>query len=360
MKQLIAIGVVVCLIAAGALVYRLRSRPAVKQPLSPVYVASGYGGFRKAGALTPGPSPNIRRGEKAKQSADPEKAVVDAYKAGDYKKVEQVGAKVVRTATKPVAARTKLVMAYSAALRKDLSLARNRFAELRHEASSLPKPERPAVSLTGESQASLEEEAAYQHAVCTAALGEKEEAEKEYIAFMKAYPESPLLHAAVKRVARFHGGNIPAEADAAWKQAMRAARAHEKARQKAQSMCGPECLAEVVRRNQWPRTSTSTIASLAAELGTDENGTTLQALIQAARKRGFDSRGLQVTHKRLTEQKLPVIALTQGSHFVLVEKVGSDGVWVWNPDGQGVGKPSQIKYTPAEWAKAWNGIIVTL
>jgi hypothetical protein len=102
---------------------------------------------------------------------------------------------------------------------------------------------------------SLEAEAASQHAVLTAALppgppnfGGKEAAEREYCAFMRAYPESPLVHAAVKRIAPFHGGDVPPAAEAVWKQAVRIAADKRKARNWQNALCGPECLAELLRR----------------------------------------------------------------------------------------------------------------
>ena len=167
------------------------------------------------------------------------------------------------------------------------------------EAGAVP-PDRP-VSETGEPLPTLEEEGAYQHAVLTAALagaaeGESalssptpdpqrptprasalssptpdpqrptpresvlssptpdpqrptlREAEAEFLDFIRRYPESPLVHAAVRRIARMHGGDLPQEAEAARKAAVAETGRRERLRARARSMCGPEVLAELLRR----------------------------------------------------------------------------------------------------------------
>jgi hypothetical protein len=282
--------------------------------------------------------------------------------------------------------RARQVMAFAAARRKDLTLARARFAQVRTEAvnaaQALPEvADRPAP-VDGSPAATLEENAAFQHAVCTAALGDKAAAEKEYIAFMRTYPESPLVHAAVKRIARFHGGDIPAEADAAWKQAMAAARAKEQERQRQASLCGPECLAELLKRQGRAGDTAETAAlieKLAREMKTGADGTTLVALTETARRHGFpNANGYDLSAKGLAAQRLPVITLIAPGHYVLVEKVGADGsVTYWDPNGgstlpkglpsiamagqSGATTPPAVGTAPAkEWKSLWKGITLVL
>jgi hypothetical protein len=305
--------------------------------------------------------------------------------------------------------------AFATAQDGDLAEARDRFARLHREASALPDHGGPlpgsgvqvfrssgvqdpgtagsaelgeehAVTVRGEVLPTVEEDAAYQHAVLTAAIaagrgaGKAEsgassqrggaslppgsstlhvppstldaprptlhEAEREFIHFMRDYPESPLVHAAVRRIGMLHGGDIPKSAEAVWRQAVRIAQAREKARQRARSMCGPEVLAEILRRysprsaQRPPRDFTTegtereprgskergmgsgqssavrgkaaagveapsppalggqggnSREALAKELGTDERGTTLKVLAAALRRRGFTARGLRLT-----------------------------------------------------------------
>src|SRR5207248_8661380 len=116
--------------------------------------------------------------------------------------------------------------------------------------------DRRSVGSTPNAQGpTLEEDAAYQHAVLTAAIEGPAKGEAEYCAFMRSYPESPLVHAAVKRIGRLHGGDIPPPAEAVWKQAMRVAQARQKERDRLAALCGPECLAELLRRRSGGETA---------------------------------------------------------------------------------------------------------
>jgi TolA-binding protein len=106
-------------------------------------------------------------------------------------------------------ARARRVQAFAAARRRDFPLARQRFALLWQEAARLPDRGKQAAS-PGENPPTLEAEAAYQHAVLTAALGDTQAAEAEFKRFIRQYPESPLVHAAVQRIGKLHGGNVMA------------------------------------------------------------------------------------------------------------------------------------------------------
>jgi hypothetical protein len=214
-------------------------------PPPPVYTSKGYGGSTLPRA--PAPDPRFL-------PADPARPALDAYNAGRYLEAEAGAAQFIRQAAsssdpavQKQVAQARRVLAFSAARRKDFHLARERFAHLRQEAAQLPDRGRPEAK-PGENPPTLEEEGAYQHAVLTAALGDRTAAEAEFRAFMRSYPESPLVHAAVRRIARFHGGNLPKDAEAVWQQAMQTVQAREKERQVQRSLCGPEILAEILRR----------------------------------------------------------------------------------------------------------------
>ena len=66
--------------------------------------------------------------------------------------------------------------------------------------------------------------------------------------FMRSYARSALVHAAVKRIGRMHGGDVPKDAEGLWKQAMAVQKAADEADRRADALCGPECLAELMRR----------------------------------------------------------------------------------------------------------------
>jgi hypothetical protein len=315
-------------------------------------------------------------------------AAVEHYSAGKYPEAERAALGVVDGAGESgdgleERARARWVLAFSAARRKDFPLARERFASLRKEAAAVP--EAKVSDEAGDGEPTLEEEAAYQHAVLTLALASqpagkgvqafrssgvqgdagsagpaarreagdpdssgtpgrgtapgvktkagvsggshpssfilhpsRADAEREFMAFLREYPESPLVHAAVRRIARMHGGDVPEEAERLWRRAMKIQRSREAERERERSMCGPEVLAEILAREvkskkvkgksgsegvqedraHDPATSPPhhpTAEELAREMGTDARGTTLQALAETARRHGFAAKGLRLT-----------------------------------------------------------------
>lgn len=292
---------------------------------------------------------------------DPLKPAVDAYNKGEYRQAEAAAQKIItanagsndpKKRRKSVEAR--YVLAFSAARRRDMAEARDRFGVLRQEAAKLPDKGKQ-TPLPGAARPTLEEEGAYQHAVCTAAMGDKKAAEAEYMAFIRNYPESPLTSAAVQRIERLHGGKQVPEAEAAWQKASQIARERQEARQKAMekalSKCGPECLAEILRREGKPSTDTA----LANELKTTTQGTTLLAMVRVAKEHGLQAEGLSLTQKGLLKQPLPLIAMTQPGHYVVVEKATPEEVTIWDPSGQGIGKPGTRTYKMSDWLFQWTG-----
>jgi len=120
-------------------------------------------------------------------------------------------------------------------------------------------------------------------------------------------------------------------------------------------MCGPACLAELLRR-QGEHADTRLLAS---EMGTNEQGTSLEALAKAAKKRGMQAQGFSLTQCGLSKQHLPVIVLLTPGHYVLVDEVTSDHVTVWDPFGKGIGEPGVHQYPMKDWSRMWTGIALT-
>ena len=125
---------------------------------------------------------------------------------------------------------------------------------------------------------------------------------------------------------------------------------------RAASMCAPKCLSELLRR----RGKTVSVEALAKEMKTDENGTSLLALSDAAKKRGFHPQGLKVTEAGLRQQFLPAVAFLGPGHFVLVEKITPSRIYVWDPSTSENGKPSAKDYSLLEWKRSWGGVVLTL
>ncbi|MFN3648767.1 MAG: hypothetical protein ACK47B_04225 [Armatimonadota bacterium] len=172
------------------------------------------------------------------------------------------------------------------------------------EAKSQPWTLQPAEKSPSAGQAqpnerstepTLEEDAAYQHAVLTAALGEKDAARAEFMQFLRDFPESPLVHAAARRLVKLHGDHVPKEVETAYQQATRTAQAREQARERERSLCAPEVLAELLRRRSGESAAVPTVEELAKELGTTHLGTTLKSLAAGARRHGLQAKGLQLS-----------------------------------------------------------------
>ncbi len=333
------------------------AKPAIRR----VYVSEGYGGF-VAPPAQPKSTGSAAKTTSTPTAADPVHTLRDAYEAGHYLQAEAQAQAVIREAAQShsvkrhtQAAFARQIMAYSAARRHDLSLARVRFAVMQTEAARLPDRGLETAP-SGEVAPTLEAEAAFQHAVCTGALGDKTGAEAEYVAFMKRYPDSPLLHAASQRIAMLHGGDMLAVDQAVWQQAKAVAARHDAAKRWEQSLCGPECLAELLRR----RGETPDVHALARQMETSDRGTTLAALASVAKAHGFAPQGLALTPKGLAEQRLPVIALVAPGHYVLVEAVTPSGVRVWDPGARGVGHADQRTVPQNMWGRMWQGVTLAL
>lgn len=345
MHKLVAAGFLLVLLVSGGLWWKAsHQRPRL------VYTPEGYGGFAP---MSP---------KREQKPADPLRLAENAYNAGRYEDAEALANQVAATISnsenpeqRKQAVKALYLLAFSAARRKDFELARERFQMLREEAAKLPDKVKLDTE-PGQVSPTLEEQGAYQHAVCTAALGEKEAAEAEYIQFMRDYPESSLIYGAIRRIERLNDGRLPAEAEAEWKQAMETARARQEARLREQSLCGPECLAELLRR----RGEKVDAHTLAEEMKTSGQGTSLQALAETAKNYGYAANGLSLTQKGLRKQPLPLIALVRPAHYVIVEKVTLRDVTVWDANVAGSGKPSTQRYSIKEWREIWSGVALVL
>ena len=318
----------------------------------PTFNKQGYGGYT---------SSQSKNTNSAKQK-DPLQPAFDAYNSGNYKKAETYAQQIVDTMSQSkdlkqrnTSVRARKVLAFSAARRKDLKLAQERFAVMKTEASKLPDKGKQEPEI-GKMEPTLTEDAAYQHAVCTSALGDKKAAEAEYFKFMSDYPESPLVYGASQRIRMLHGGRITKELDKAFAQAMKVAKDRQMTRMKEASRCGPECLAELLKR----KGTNADVSTLAKEMKSDEMGTTLQSLSDIAKKHGFTPKGLELTQKGLIKQQFPLIALVAPGHYVIVEKASMNEVTIWDSNMVKAKKPALRDVPIKEWSERWKGIVLAL
>jgi len=347
--------VAMCAVVGGGL--WLHGRQETHTSMHYRYDPSGYGGLVPINPST---------SAKASTTSIPLPAVHDAVKAyvgGKFADAEVDAKRVIATSGKSTSADAKRqvvlarqVVAYSAARQHDMKTARAEFAAMEREASKLPQGGVQVAPAGMEAQASLTEEATYQHAVCTGALGQTAAAEREYLGFLTKYPDSPLINAVRLRIERMHGGEMPAADQPIWDRSVKVARMHLLDTERGASMCGPECLAEMIRRQG----GQAQVTRLANEMGTDARGTSLSALSRAAAHHGFATKGLALTMKGLTKEKFPVVALINQSHYVLVESVAPAGVRIWDPDGAGVGHPLTQTVDTNMWTNSWEGVTLAL
>lgn len=312
-----------------------------------VYSSQGYGGWV---GESHAPVPDAK--------TDPVLLARTAYVEGEYPKAEAEAEKVIRAfegkqddASQREVALAERIEAYSAAKRKDFATAKERFGYMRDTAAHLK--DRGAIQgVPGEPMPTLEEEGAFQRAVCTSGMGEKTEAEAEFEQFMQHYPQSVLVHAAVKRIGRYHGGDTPKEAEKIWKEAMALQKSADRAKQREESLCGPQCLAELLRR----KGRTVNIESLAKEMGTNEEGTSIDRLIGVFERHGYKAQGFRMTLAGLEKQSFPAVALLSPGHYVIVERISAEGVQVWDGDAN----PKETVVPRSKWATLWSGIAATL
>ena len=351
----IAAGVVVAGVA-GTAVYK---RMTYVAPPKLVYSAQGYGGYVPAPTTA---SPGKKQPQPVHAAPKPPVAVaVSSYNQGHYTEaITQAHSVIVAAQHKPTpinrkeAAFARQILAYSAARNHDLKTAQAQFATLQVEAARLPDK---GVQTTnpGDPKPTLEAEAVYEHAVCTAALGDKAAAEAEYIDFMKRFPDSPLMSGAIQRISRMHGGNLSPAAKAVWDHNEQVASAKAFQDMRSRSFCGPKCLAELLKRNGKP----ADVKELADECKTSLAGTTLASLAKVAGKHGLQVKGVSLTQRGLAEQKLPLVAFVSPGHYVIVDSVTPQQVVIWDP-GMDYSQPSQKTYALADWSKIWAGTAMTV
>lgn len=339
-------------------------------PEGATYTRDGFGGIAQTG-LTPkaaqkaNPKAKAPAGQSGVASialpqADPVAPARAAMEKKQYKAAAIAAANTIKTTllttseNRRAVLRARKIEGFALARQGKLQEAQTAFKALADEGAKLPEGDlRPAVSPGEWQKPTLREDAVYQHAILTAAQGDKAGAERELNAFIRDFPESPLMIAAVKRISRFHDQNIPAETEKLWKTAMDLRSTKEKETKRLAALCGPKCLVELLRRQG----KSADVETLAKAMKTDEEGTTLLALRDEARKQGFSqAQGVELTRAGLKAQSFPIIALLAPQHFVVVEKVSDKALTIWDP-GEGKRKDVELE----SWAPAgMGGIALTL
>ena len=118
-----------------------------------VYTSEGYGGYVKKFAI------------KKPKTADPLQPAINAYNTGKYADAEAEANRLIvslanseNPTDRKNSVRARYVLAFAAARRKDMSLARDRFSVLQEEAAKLPDKGKQESQPGEVADATLEEE----------------------------------------------------------------------------------------------------------------------------------------------------------------------------------------------------------
>lgn len=87
--------------------------------------------------------------------------------------------------------------------------------------------------------------------------------------------------------------------------------------------------------------------------GVSRDGAKASTLLRAARSFGLEARGLKAEMQHLRELPLPLIAFVNFNHFVVVERVSDDTVWINDPAF------GRRRETLAEFELGFTGVVLT-
>ncbi len=118
--------------------------------------------------------------------------------------------------------------------------------------------------------------------------------------------------------------------------------------------CGAACLASAAAfyKLKLP------VARIRQFAGTDKQGTNVLGLVEAAKKLGFEARGVRASAKELSNIPLPAIAhvaMGNQQHYVVIYKVTDRNVEIMDPAG---GQMKRMAF--ADFTTIWTGVLVLL
>ena len=169
---------------------------------------------------------------------------------------------------------------------------------------------------------------------------------------MAARPSSTIFTNACQYIRRLNNGELTPDAEASMARFRKEEEAAQRKEALERAMCGPKALAYVCN-SMGVRTDCKELAKLA---GTSVNGTSMEGLAKAARLKGCEVAGLQVTFKGLKSQPKPLLALVS-NHYLVIEKVGRKSVEFVDVSGKEVKRfsvPAQSLF------EQWGGFVLRI
>jgi ATP-binding cassette subfamily B protein len=121
------------------------------------------------------------------------------------------------------------------------------------------------------------------------------------------------------------------------------------------SDCGAACLASVARFYNLD----VAVTKIRQHAGTNQKGTNLAGMLEAAKYLGFDAKGVRGTLESLFQVQLPVIAHVivngQLQHYVVIYKISKQKICIMDPaDGKSIVKKL------SEFKEEWTGVLLLL
>jgi hypothetical protein len=237
--------------------------------------------------------------------------------------------------------RARIRLAYKSTQKKDYAAARQTLLTAAHEYRG--------TGQMGSDFGGIPDQAAYQAAVCLVGEGKKDGARKEFIAFMRDHPLSPLVHAAYGRLNRLNGG----QPDEEGRKLLDAAVAKQEARIKFEtSVCGPKAIEFMLPLLGKPTRDYHELAKLC---GTTDKGTTLEGMRKGLSALGIATYGLQVNRHDITALKTPFVIL-QEDHYLVATEVTDRAIRLFDPRDKSF---RNAKLPPAADPKFGANVLVT-
>ncbi|MBP2046764.1 C39 family peptidase [Methanobacterium aggregans] len=109
--------------------------------------------------------------------------------------------------------------------------------------------------------------------------------------------------------------------------------------------CGPASLATALNNMGLNATE----LELAALAGTDENGTTMYGLLQAARSKGLNATGMKISSNDLKSNNIVYMTVNGGAHYSVIRDINNETVLLADPS------LGNINLTREEFEEEYNG-----
>lgn len=191
----------------------------------------------------------------------------------------------------------------------------------------------------------LADDAQYQRAICYFAQQDYEQAIEEFEKVRQCFPDSHLSLRAQGWIERAQVKQA-AQSD----ECLQTLLYHDTTPAPPRPLCGPKAL-KLICDELDVSAQVDEIAQLA---GTDDTGTSMYGLAQAAQALGLEPQGLQVDLAYLQSMELPVIAWIGGNHYVVVTDITRNAVYMTEPDR------GELVASREDFQRLWGGHVLAV